>query len=190
MNATSNRRAPGSAVRSVSPREAAAQPLGALADDSSFLLRNRQVGWWCTVLGAVSGLILGLWSFDGPVPVPAGLGDYATTARRLARLGHIAFFGLGILNLLLASELAVSQLGHSARRLAAVAMNFGNVCLPVTLFSAAAYAPLKYLLPLPALAVLVSLALAACGTLPSASGSSRHEDNEFVPPAGLEDLES
>lgn len=142
------------------------------------------------MLGALSGLMLGLWSFDGPVRVPEGLGDYTSTARRLARLGHIAFFGLGMLNLLLARELAVSKLSLPARRRASTAMNFGNVFLPLTLFSAAAYPPLKYLLPFPALAVFFSLWLAAYGTFSSAGKALHREDNEFVPPARLEDLES
>lgn len=117
----------------------------------------------CASLGALTGLVMGLWSFDGPVPVPAGLGDYGSTARRLARLGHIAFFGLAILNLLLAAEL--DRVGNHSRagRLASAAMNFGNVGLPVVLFGAAVWAPLKYLLPLPAMAVTIALLLAARG---------------------------
>ena len=44
---------------------------------------------------------MGLWSFDGPLAAPAWIGDYGDTALRLLWLGQIAFFGLGILNLLL-----------------------------------------------------------------------------------------
>jgi hypothetical protein len=106
---------------------------------------------------------MGLWSLDGPVPVPAWLGDYGSTARRLARLGHIAFFGLAILNLLLAAELDRAGNHSRAARLASAAMNFGNVGLPVVLFGAAIWAPLKYLLPVPAMAVTIALLLAAWG---------------------------
>jgi hypothetical protein len=42
-------------------------------------------------------------------------------------------------------------------------MNFGNVFLPLTLFAAATYPPLKYLLPLPALGVFLALVAAAFG---------------------------
>jgi hypothetical protein len=127
---------------------------------------NRRIGWTSTVLGAVTGLIMGLWSFDGPVPVPGWLGDYGETSRRLARLGHIAWFGLGILNLLLARDLPDLSLKPAAKRWASVAMNVGNIGLPLTLFAAAIYRPLKYLMPGPALAVLVALALAAAGCYP------------------------
>ena len=124
---------------------------------------NRAIGWASLAAGAGTGLILGLWSFDGPVAVPAWLGDYTDTARRLARLGHIALFGLGILNLLLARELERSSLGAGGRRAASFLMNLGNIGLPLALFAAAAWRPCKYLLPIPALGVFFSVALAALG---------------------------
>ena len=65
-------------------------------------------------VGIATGLVMGLWSFDGPVPVPAWLGEYGDTPRRLARLGHIAFLGLGILNLLLDHELPRSGSARAA----------------------------------------------------------------------------
>ena len=122
---------------------------------------NRRVGWVSTCLGAGTGLVMGLWSFDGPVQVPGWLGEYDQTARRLARLGHIAWFGLGILNLLVAGELRNSALGRWGRRTASWAMNFGNIFLPLTLFAASAYRPLKYFMGAPALAVFVALVVTA-----------------------------
>jgi hypothetical protein len=140
---------------------------------------NRRVGWVSTCLGAATGLILGLWSFDGPFAVPAWLGEYDQTSRRLARLGHIAFFGLGILNLLLARELRRIALGPWGRRTASWAMNFGNVFLPLTLFAAAAYRPLKYSMSAPALAVFVALAVTAygvcCGKVVSEPAGPEHD---------------
>ena len=124
---------------------------------------NREVAWWSLALGAASGLLLGLWSFDGPLPTPAFLGAYDDTARRLARLGHIAFFGLGFINLFVARELPHLGLSRRGRRLAAGAMNFGNLGLPLTLFAASAFAPLKYAMALPASSVLLALVLTAYG---------------------------
>ena len=122
---------------------------------------NRFVGWVSLAVGAGTGLILGLWSFDGPMAVPAWIGEYGDTSRRLVRLGHIAFFGLGILNILLARELP--RLADTARRIASPAMNFGNVFLPITLLAAAAYPPFKYFMSVPALSVFVALLAAAFG---------------------------
>jgi hypothetical protein len=124
---------------------------------------NRAVGWMSIALGIATGLVMGLWSFDGPAPTPSWLGDYGDTSRRLARLGHIAFIGLGILNILLARELVMSSLGDRGRRLASRAMNLGNVLLPVTLFAAAAWRPAKYAMAVPATAVFVAMCLAAAG---------------------------
>src|SRR6266852_9434717 len=88
---------------------------------------NRRVGWVSACLGAATGMVMGLWSFDGPLPPPPWLGEYGETARRLARLGHIALFGLGILDLLLGHELRRSALGSRTKQLASWAMIFGNV---------------------------------------------------------------
>lgn len=124
---------------------------------------NRRVGWVCMCLGIASGLILGLWSFDGPFAVPEWLGAYDQTGRRLARLGHIAFLGLGILNVLLAGELRRCSLPPWGRRTASWAMNFGNVFLPLTLFAVAAYRPVKFVMSATALAVFLALLLTAYG---------------------------
>ncbi len=112
-------------------------------------------------VGALTGLVMGLWSFDGPVPVPGWLGDYGSTARRLVRLGHIACFGVGILNLLLAAEAERKVFLGSTSRWASQLMNLGNIGLPLGLFVAAVVPPAKYLLALPAMAVTISLLLVA-----------------------------
>ncbi len=112
-------------------------------------------------VGVGVGLIMGLWSFGGPMAVPEWLGDYDDVSRRMARLGHIAFIGLGILNVLMARE--SSGGGPQLRRIALICMNFGNIALPITLWAAAVYHPLKYLMPVPAMSVLVALSLTAYG---------------------------
>lgn len=136
---------------------------------------NRTVGWISLAVGVATGLVMGLWSFDGPVTPPAWLGEYGDTARRLARLGHIAFIGLGMINILLAHELPHSALGPRARRIASRHMNFGNLALPITLFVAAAWRPAKYAMAIPATAVFVALCLVAWGAIdrPSQAAASR-----------------
>ena len=124
---------------------------------------NRAIGWASLAVGVATGLVMGLWSFDGPLPSPEWLGEYGDTPRRLARLGHIAFIGLGILNILLARELPHSSLGEKGRRAASLSMNIGNVLLPINLFAAAAWHPAKYAMGIPATAVFVALCLAAWG---------------------------
>ncbi|MAF48281.1 MAG: hypothetical protein CMM10_08460 [Rhodospirillaceae bacterium] len=106
---------------------------------------------------------MGLWSFGGPVPEPGWVGGYDDLARRFLRLGHIAFFGLGFLNLHLARALPEIALGPAWRRTASRAMNFGNITLPAGLIWAAAWEPAKYVLPLPALSVFAALIVVAVG---------------------------
>jgi hypothetical protein len=136
---------------------------------------NRTVGWISLVVGIATGLVMGLWSFDGPMTTPAWLGEYGDTARRLARLGHIAFIGLGVINILIAHELPQSALNARGRRLASRHMNFGNIVLPITLFVAAAWRPAKYAMAIPATAVFVALCLTAWGTI---RRSSRNDASE------------
>lgn len=137
---------------------------------------NRRVGWISACVGIATGLIMGLWSFDGPFSVPGWLGEYDQTSRRLARLGHIAFLGLAIFNLLLSRELQRLTLGVIGQRIASLAMNFGNIFLPLTLFAAAIYRPMKYLMSIPALAVFLAFAVTACGVC-----CSKHSLDETGP---------
>ncbi|MBM4001411.1 MAG: hypothetical protein FJ297_18070 [Planctomycetes bacterium] len=125
---------------------------------------NVRIAWSAMVVGIATGMIMGLWSFAGPLPVPQRLGEYDDVARRLARLGHIACFGLSFVNLLLVRELERLDLSARAARAAALAMNFGNVALPVTLFLAAGWHPIKYVMPVPAACVLLAIAIVARGT--------------------------
>lgn len=124
---------------------------------------NRSIALTSMVLGALSGMLMGLWSFDGPVAAPDAIGDYGDLSRRLLRLGHIAFFGLAFLNLILARQVPALPLGVKAMRGALGCMNFGNLALPAALFAAALWEPLKYLTAPPAFAVTLALCIAAWG---------------------------
>jgi hypothetical protein len=124
---------------------------------------NRPVGWWSLVAGIATGLVMGLWSFDGPLPTPAWIGEYADTSRRLIRLGHIAFVGLGILDILIADELTRSSLDARRRLLTSRLMVAGNIGLPIALIAAAWWWPIKYLMGVPAVCVCLAMVLAARG---------------------------
>ena len=129
--------------------------------DGNGEILNRKIAWIGMAIGAGLGMLLGLWSFDGPAAVPAFLGEYDSTARRLMRLGHIAFFGLGFVNLFVARELPLLE--PRRRKWAGFAMNFGNLGLPLTLVAASMVPPVKYAMALPATAVFLALVLVAQG---------------------------
>lgn len=124
---------------------------------------NRPVGWTTVAIGIALGLVMGLWSFDGPLAPPAWIGEYGDTSRRLLRLGHIAFIALGLIDVMVETELSRSVLTERARRIAAQSMIAGNVLLPVTLCASALWRPIKYAMPAPALCVFIALALVAWG---------------------------
>ena len=56
---------------------------------------NLLLAWLLILLGFVSGMVLGLFFHR-----ENWLGGYASFKRRMYRLGHISFFGLGAVNLL------------------------------------------------------------------------------------------
>jgi hypothetical protein len=124
---------------------------------------NRAIGFGSLLLGVASGMILGLWSFGGPIPVPESIGDYGDLPRRFLRLGHIAFFGLGLINLAVAGHWRRLELGRPAARRALKFMNLGNLGLPPLLLAAAWQPALLYLMPIPVACVFVALALCAFG---------------------------
>jgi hypothetical protein len=126
---------------------------------------NRPVGWSSVAVGIALGLVMGLWSFDGPLAPPAWIGGYGDTSRRLLRLGHIAFIALGLIGVLVETELAQSALTRRARLRASHLMIAGNVLLPTALCLAALWRPFKYLMPLPALCVLAALVMVAWGAV-------------------------
>ena len=58
---------------------------------------NLVLAWLWILLGFVSGMVLGLF-FHGE----SWLGGYGSYRRRMYRLGHISFFGLGVVNFIFA----------------------------------------------------------------------------------------
>ncbi|MEP2262316.1 MAG: hypothetical protein ABJI00_12940 [Paracoccaceae bacterium] len=121
---------------------------------------------WCPILGgALSGAIMGLWSFDGPFPTPEWIGDYDALPRRFLRLAHVAMFALGFLHMLVARQISESPLSPSLDRLGLNTMAAGNILMPIILIGAAIWEPLKYLTTIPTLALTTAFAIAALSAI-------------------------
>ena len=107
-------------------------------------------GWAAILAGVVTGAVIGLffWREDW-------MGGYDSWRRRLTRLGHISFFGLGLLNLLFAATAAQLGLAGTALRIASGALLLGMMAMPVCCFLSAWRKPLRHLFPIPVLAVAV-----------------------------------
>src|ERR1035437_3820287 len=87
---------------------------------------NLILAWLWLLLGFVSGMVLGLF-FRGE----NWLGGYASFKRRIYRLRHISFFGLGAVNLLFCLTVQNFSLTGARIHCASLAFIVGAVAMPV-----------------------------------------------------------
>lgn len=123
------------------------------------------VAWSSIALGAISGLIMGLWSFGGPFPLPEMIGAYDALPRRFLRLAHIAFFALGMLHLMVLRQVRSARPYSRLNRHALRAMTFGNITMSPILIAAAFWDPIKYLAAFPALSLTFAFSSMAYSSL-------------------------
>src|SRR5215813_14059725 len=118
-----------------------------------------QAAWIGCLCGALSGAVIGLFFHRED-----WLGGYNSFPRRLIRLGHISFFGLGFLNALFALTICVSQGAELPMRLASLGLLTGAMTMPLCCFASAWRKRLRCLFPIPVTsllgAVLIVLLLA------------------------------
>lgn len=109
---------------------------------------NILAGWIGMALGILSGATIGVFFHR-----ESFLGGYASHTRRLIRLGHIAFFGLGFMNL--AFGLTVGTTTQSIPMLEIASRMFiaGAIAMPITCFLTAWRKNFRHLFPLPVVAV-------------------------------------
>jgi hypothetical protein len=109
---------------------------------------NLLVAWGSILAGLIGGTVIGLFFHR-----EEWLGGYGSWRRRLLRLGHIAFFGTGLLNL--AFALTTSALGlQPTPLLPSVLFVVGAVTMPAVCFLAAWRKPLRHLFLIPVLSLI------------------------------------
>jgi len=113
---------------------------------------NLLAGWIGMLGGVVSGALIGLFFHK-----EQWMGGYGSFRRRLVRLGHISFFGLGFLNLLFGLSLKAVPLPLPHAQIASLGLILGAIAMPACCFLAAWRAPLRHLFPIPVICVLVGL---------------------------------
>lgn len=123
---------------------------------------NEAFGWAWFVLGMLSGAALGL-GFRRE----AFMGGYASWRRRLARLGHISFFGLGLINVLFAISAQRLTLGPGWIDTASWALIAGGVTMPLCCGLAAWIPKTRHLFAIPVLTLLLGTTITAIGLLGS-----------------------
>src|SRR5215813_12422218 len=99
------------------------------------------VGFLC---GALSGAAVGLFFHRDD-----WLGGYSSYPRRLIRLGHISFFGLGLLNALFALTAALVPMPEMTVHLASIGLLTGALTMPICCFLAAWRKSFRFLFPIP-----------------------------------------
>jgi hypothetical protein len=117
-------------------------------------------GWSGMLGGVVSGAALGLFFHR-----ENWMGGYASFRRRLARLGHISFFGLGFLNLLLAFTNQLFALPGRAASLAAGALIVAAVAMPTCCFLVAWRPSFRHLFAVPVVGVFTGIVATLVGVV-------------------------
>jgi hypothetical protein len=121
---------------------------------------NVLFGWAWMCVGFISGMVLGLWA-EGE----KWLGGYASVTRRYLRLAHVAFIALSIINILYGRELGSIAMPIHIKNVGSGLMIFGAAGVPIACISAAFYRKAKYLIPIPALAVLTGTVILVIGMI-------------------------
>ncbi|MGD2082357.1 MAG: hypothetical protein PVF91_05295 [Chromatiales bacterium] len=113
---------------------------------------NLLAGWLGVIAGVVSGAVIGMFFHRD-----AWLGGYGSYQRRMVRLGHIAFFGMGFVNILFALTAGVLAVPEINLKVASAGFLVGLVGMPLCCFLTAWRKPLRHLFPIPVTGVLVGV---------------------------------
>lgn len=112
---------------------------------------NLWAAWLGFAAGVVSGAMVGLFFHE-----EGYAGGYQSWRRRLVRLGHISFFGIGLLNIGLAATTLFPRWGD-VPTWAATSLACAVVLMPAVCFASAWRMEFRRLFFLPVLAVLVAI---------------------------------
>lgn len=123
---------------------------------------NMLAGWTGMILGLLSGGLIGLFFHED-----AFAGGYGSFRRRMMRLGHVAFFGLGILNVLFALTVTAGAVTPGYPVVASISLIAGAILMPAICFLTAWKEPFRHVFALPVACVAIALALLLEGMVTS-----------------------
>jgi len=113
---------------------------------------NLHAGWIAILLGFVSGMTIGLFFHSDE-----WMGGYGSWRRRMVRLGHIAFFGLGFINLHYA--LTIRTLSLPADSITSILLVVGLVFMPTVCFASAWRKNFRHFFAIPVIALVLAIVL-------------------------------
>lgn len=119
---------------------------------------NLLAGWLGMLGGVVSGAAIGLFFHRDE-----WMGGYFSFRRRMTRLGHISFFGLGFINLMFAFSIRTDEFPLFEVQIASLCFILGLVTMPLCCFLTAWRKPLRNLFPIPVLSVLIGIVALLAG---------------------------
>jgi hypothetical protein len=108
---------------------------------------NLVSGWLGMLAGVLAGAVLGLFFHRDD-----WMGGYGSHRRRLARLGHISFFGLGFLNLMFGVTAGPLNVHGYSLAVASTCLIVSAITMPICCFFTAWKKPFRHLFPIPVLA--------------------------------------
>lgn len=115
---------------------------------------NLWAGWIGMSLGLVSGALIGLGFHRDEFA-----GGYSSFRRRLLRLGHVAFFALGMINVLFALTLTSSSVTPVSPAIASASLAAASFAMPAVCFLTAWKRPFRHVFPLPVILVAIPFVL-------------------------------
>jgi hypothetical protein len=113
---------------------------------------NLHAAWIGFLCGCIAGVVPGLFFHEED-----WLDGYASWRRRMIRLAHIAFFGIGLLNTAFAFTARALEI-ESGLTLPAVSLIVGAVAMPSVCYLSAWKKPFRHLFFIPASAVTLGVA--------------------------------
>ena len=114
---------------------------------------NIYAAWVGFLLGAVTGVVTGLFFHNED-----WLGGYASWSRRLIRLGHVSFFGIGFLNLGFALTCRALAL-ESGLAAPSSLLIVGAITMPLVCYLSAWKKFFRHIFFIPVLSLIAAIAL-------------------------------
>jgi hypothetical protein len=119
---------------------------------------NLIAGWLGMLMGVIAGAAIGLFFHKDD-----WMGGYNSYPRRLTRLGHISFFGLGFINISFAVSAGQLPLAALYLSIASKLLIVGAITMPLVCFLSAWRKPMRHFFPIPVVSELAGVAAILIG---------------------------
>ena len=117
------------------------------------MIINVYAAWIAILVGVLTGIITGAFFHKEEF-----LDGYSSWTRRLLRLGHVSFFGLGFINLLFALTVRTLAI-ESGIKATSVFLVIGLITMPLVCYLSAFRKLFRHLFFIPVFSVLAGVAL-------------------------------